>query len=474
MASTSGMERWPWMSHLSADISWCLPGPRHAQTRGDFKVVLGPRFVMSEELLQAAMPRVRYLRVEFDLTAVEEEERKTADIQQPSPGGEEPSGEEPPVCEMGWIFQLEHLIGLSFTRYPYKTVPFELGNLHELRKLHMYGSPELECLPRSIGSMSHLQELDCYCSYHLHYLPYEVVYCPRLSDSRFSTRALYHNFKNHMAVPILPSPLEAAAEGLASAIVGAVLLTRLPRSMVKLVLACIEWDRCSVCDSQFMAAAGCHVWAHARIATDDQALLAACCSQTCAATVPGMGRGAQIAYDPVQQKNVTVDKKRSSHWRRLLCAPDILAAALRHNTSLLSDSGSVNHKAPWHSGLWEWTPRAGARDAARQLCDEQYIEEEAEESGDFFVAIRTGDIRSAPSSSATQIGRLEPGDVLMPLESPIVQSRDLDVYQREWLQFMPLGSDRLLEQMAGQDSCWTAMTKKDGTPKLRRVNDFEV
>ena len=45
------------------------------------------------------------------------------------------------------------------------------------------------------GPMSKLQELDIYTSYGLHYLPIEVLACTQLNDSRFSTRALYYNYK---------------------------------------------------------------------------------------------------------------------------------------------------------------------------------------------------------------------------------------------------------------------------------------
>ena len=42
-----------------------------------------------------------------------------------------------------------------------------------------------------------------YTSYDLNWLPYEIVNCKELKDSRISTRALYGNYKNRMGFPRL-------------------------------------------------------------------------------------------------------------------------------------------------------------------------------------------------------------------------------------------------------------------------------
>ena len=101
-----------------------------------------------------------------------------------------------------WIFRLKNLQGLSLTRYPHETLPEEIGNLTKLERFHCYGS-SLTRLPRSMGKLQNLEELDCYTSYNLHYLPYEISRCPKLMSSRFSTCALYNNYKNVMPLPPL-------------------------------------------------------------------------------------------------------------------------------------------------------------------------------------------------------------------------------------------------------------------------------
>ena len=66
----------------------------------------------------------------------------------------------------------------------------------------------------------------------------------------------------------------------------------LGKHLVPLVLAHIDWDKCSVCGSVFLH--GCnssgHVWSHQMVATDYQSLLASCCSGGCAEMVPHQAR----------------------------------------------------------------------------------------------------------------------------------------------------------------------------------------
>ena len=60
--------------------------------------------------------------------------------------------------------------------------------------MNLYGSG-LVRIPPEVGEMTALEDFDPYTSYRLHWFPFEITRCPKLKDSRVSTRALYGNFK---------------------------------------------------------------------------------------------------------------------------------------------------------------------------------------------------------------------------------------------------------------------------------------
>ena len=82
-------------------------------------------------------------------------------------------------------------------------LPFRIENMPNLQSISFYGS-KLERIPREIGQLQSLTHLDIYCSYELHYLPFEVMKCKNLKDSRFSTGALWWSYKDSTGPPTLP------------------------------------------------------------------------------------------------------------------------------------------------------------------------------------------------------------------------------------------------------------------------------
>jgi hypothetical protein len=87
------------------------------------------------------------------------------------------------------------------------TLPSSIRKLTSVKKLYLYGS-HLVRIPEEIGNMSNLEELDLYTSYRLHWLPFEVTRCLKLKRTRFSTRALYGNYKYRSPFPKLDFPDE--------------------------------------------------------------------------------------------------------------------------------------------------------------------------------------------------------------------------------------------------------------------------
>ena len=136
------------------------------------------------------------------------------------------------------------------------TLPSEIATLKTVEEIRLYGS-HLRRLPPEIGALSALVDLDIYTSYSLHWLPYEVVRCPKLCRSRMSTRALYGNFKTKLPFPRLGRPIEAL----------------MPAT-------------CSVCDRPFGDRAPQLHWITLRVATDVVPLLIHSCSRECMLSVP--------------------------------------------------------------------------------------------------------------------------------------------------------------------------------------------
>ncbi len=74
------------------------------------------------------------------------------------------------------------------------TLPATIAKLKAVKHLMLYGS-NLVRIPPEIGEMTALEKFTPYTSYRLHYFPYEITRCPKLKESRVSTRALYGNYK---------------------------------------------------------------------------------------------------------------------------------------------------------------------------------------------------------------------------------------------------------------------------------------
>ncbi len=143
------------------------------------------------------------------------------------------------------------------------TLPSSISKLTFVRKLYLYGS-YLVHIPPEVGDMTDLEELDLYTSYRLHWLPYEITGCSKRKRSRFSTRALYGNYKYRPPFPQLsrgtPSPNTLS-------------------------------QRCSVCGKDVAPAALTQVWISLRIATDVLPLLVNACSDQCISQLPAPAFG---------------------------------------------------------------------------------------------------------------------------------------------------------------------------------------
>jgi hypothetical protein len=138
------------------------------------------------------------------------------------------------------------------------TLPPTIAKLKQVKSLLLYGS-HLVRLPPEIGEMTSLVELDPYTSYRLHWLPYEVTRCPALRSSRFSTRALYGNYKFRPPFPDLD-------------------VERGP-----------ETSTCSVCARPIETSI--QAWISLRVAKDVLPLLVNACSHACIARLPEPAEG---------------------------------------------------------------------------------------------------------------------------------------------------------------------------------------
>lgn len=138
------------------------------------------------------------------------------------------------------------------------TLPPSISKLVSVKKLYLYGSHLVRVRPE-IGEMADLEELDLYTSYCLHWLPYEVTRCRNLKRSRFSTRALYGNYKYRPPFPIL---------GGGPAKFGTVT------------------ENCSVCRKNCNPESMRQVWISLLVAKDVLPLLVNACSEDCIKRLP--------------------------------------------------------------------------------------------------------------------------------------------------------------------------------------------
>lgn len=136
------------------------------------------------------------------------------------------------------------------------TLPKEIEVLDTVEEIRLYGS-HLRRIPPEIGKMKALKNFDIYTSYSLHWLPYEILRCRELRDSRMSTRALYGNRNSRLPFPTLSKPVA---------------------SLVPPV--------CSVCEGPFEEFEPTPVWSTQRVGTDTVPLLAHCCSKQCINKIP--------------------------------------------------------------------------------------------------------------------------------------------------------------------------------------------
>lgn len=143
------------------------------------------------------------------------------------------------------------------------TLPASISKLTSVRKVYLYGS-HLVRLPPEIGDMASLEELDVYTSYRLHWLPFEVTRCRKLKQSRFSTRALYGNYKYRPPFPRLGGPEPRKIAGSRT---------------------------CSVCRKNVESDFVLQVWISLRIATDVLPLLVNACSDDCVNRLPPPATG---------------------------------------------------------------------------------------------------------------------------------------------------------------------------------------
>eukprot|EP00658_Telonema_sp_P-2_P018536 TRINITY_DN17275_c0_g1_i2.p1 TRINITY_DN17275_c0_g1~~TRINITY_DN17275_c0_g1_i2.p1 ORF type:complete len:482 (+),score=47.27 TRINITY_DN17275_c0_g1_i2:138-1448(+) len=335
---------------------------------------------------------------------------------------------------VAWIYEFTSLVSLHLPRFPFTELPQGLERLTKLEELVMYGS-RLHRLPRSIGKLQALSNLDLYTSYTFHYLPYEILGCQNLSHSCFSTRALFNNSSNRMCLPELVSPKD---ERVVSMVYVSLVLRRLfeDRHLRSLVFQLIDWDTCSVCGSDFVrgCASSGHVWSHTNVATDDQSLLATCCSLTCADQIQN-----QVRFSPVVGRNESRVPENASQAMGYAWRPE-KSPKYGRVQSTFTDAHLMPQlpQLPPHGSLW--SPSTGV-DVLPKWSGEVDPAEVL-----VFKVLRSGDLRRGPSSESECLGRVEEGMMLL------VHQGLTDDHGRVWVR---LGTD-----------VWTAITKKDGKSKL--------
>jgi hypothetical protein len=138
------------------------------------------------------------------------------------------------------------------------TLPASIGKLKRVKRFLMYGS-SLKRIPSEIGNMESLEEFDVYTSYDLHWMPYEIMHCKKLKDSRASTRALYGNYSYRMPFPDLE---------------------RNP------VLYLSPTVPCSICRKEMKPGENWQMWISLWVATDVMPLLVNLCSAECQSQLP--------------------------------------------------------------------------------------------------------------------------------------------------------------------------------------------
>lgn len=138
------------------------------------------------------------------------------------------------------------------------TLPSSISKLKKVKRLYLYGS-NLKRIPPEIGEMESLEYLDLYTSYELFWLPFEIIECKNLKESRISTKVLYGNYKNRKGFPKLNNnPITYES---------------------KLI-------KCSVCKKEIYPEQHDQLWISLKIGTDIVPLLVNLCSKHCEYSLP--------------------------------------------------------------------------------------------------------------------------------------------------------------------------------------------
>ncbi|WP_282043429.1 hypothetical protein [Winogradskyella flava] len=143
------------------------------------------------------------------------------------------------------------------------TLPKSIAKLKKVKKVGLYGS-NLKRIPPEIGEMESLEYFDPYTSYDLKWFPYEITKCKKLKDSRISTRALFGNFKNRKAFPLLDhNPVTYFENNI----------------------------KCSVCEKEITQEETNQMWITLQVGTDTIPMLVNLCSQECELKLPEPAKG---------------------------------------------------------------------------------------------------------------------------------------------------------------------------------------
>jgi len=138
------------------------------------------------------------------------------------------------------------------------TLPESISALKTVKRIYLYGS-KLKRIPVEIGQMASLEFFDPYTSYDLHWIPYEIIECKNLKDSRVSTRTLYGNYKNRMGFPSLDNnPIRYLGDKV----------------------------KCSICKKEISYTETNQLWISLWIGSDTLPLLANLCSKECECQLP--------------------------------------------------------------------------------------------------------------------------------------------------------------------------------------------
>jgi hypothetical protein len=155
------------------------------------------------------------------------------------------------------VFEPRKALGFEMFRR-ITALPSAIKKLRHVEQMRLYGS-NLQIIPPEIGLLDSLISFDPYTSYRLHWLPFEIMKCKNLEDSRISTRALFGNFKYRPCFPDLTKQRVSFAE---------------------------SKIRCGICEKEEKNEIFQQYWISLNIATDVVPLLISVCSTECFKKIP--------------------------------------------------------------------------------------------------------------------------------------------------------------------------------------------